>query len=404
MSTPYDAIVVGARCAGSPTAMLLARKGHRVLVVDRATFPSDTVSTHVIQPMGVATLARWGLLDRLVETGCPPVGTYTYDFGPLKIEGRPGTGETAVAYCPRRTVLDELLVAAAAEAGAEVREAFVVDRILVEDGCACGIKGHGKGGGTVRERADVVIGADGWHSTVAEAVGAEPYRQTPPLLAAYYSYWSGLPNDGRFEFYIRPGRGFAAAPTHEGLTLVIGGWPYAEFGANKSDVVGNFDRMLNLAPEFAERVRSATREARFAGATLPGYFRKPYGPGWALVGDAGYLKDSITAQGIADAFRDAERCAMALHEVFTGARAFEDAMADYHRDRDAHALPMFELTCQLATLAPPPPEMQHLLAAIQGDQAAMDGFVQANAGTISPADFFSPGNIGAIIAKSRRSN
>ena len=123
----FDAIVVGARCAGSPTAMLLARKGHRVLLVDRATFPSDTVSTHVVQPLGVAALTRWGLLDRFVATGCPPIHTYTYDFGPFTIAGKPGTDMSPVAYCPRRTVLDKLLVDAAAEAGAEVRESFGVD-------------------------------------------------------------------------------------------------------------------------------------------------------------------------------------------------------------------------------------------------------------------------------------
>ena len=124
MTQGYDAIVVGARCAGSPTAMLLARKGYRVLLVDRATFPSDTVSTHIVQPLGVAALARWGLLDRLVATGCPPIDTYAFDFGPFTIAGAPGTATAPVAYCPRRTVLDKLLVDAAAEAGAEVREGF----------------------------------------------------------------------------------------------------------------------------------------------------------------------------------------------------------------------------------------------------------------------------------------
>ena len=121
MNKVYDAIVVGARCAGSPTAMLLARKGYRVLVVDRATFPSDTLSTHLVHPPGVAALQRWGLLDRLVATGCPPIDTYAFDFGPFTISGAPGTGETPVAYGPRRTVLDKLLVDAASEAGAEVR-------------------------------------------------------------------------------------------------------------------------------------------------------------------------------------------------------------------------------------------------------------------------------------------
>jgi 2-polyprenyl-6-methoxyphenol hydroxylase-like FAD-dependent oxidoreductase len=249
----------------------------------------------------------------------------------------------------------------------------------------------------VTEHARVVIGADGWHSLVAEAVRSEPYREKPPLLAAYYSYWRGLPLEGRFEIYVRPHRGFGAAPTHDGLTLIIGGWPYAEFGANKMDVDWHFQKMLDLVPEFADRVRRATREARFAGATLPNYFRKPYGPGWALVGDAGYIKDSITAQGITDAFHDAERCATALDQVFSGARAFDEALADYQRARDEHVLPMYELTCQLATLEPPPPEMQQLLAATHGNQKAMDGFVQMNAGTISPAQFFAPENVGALM-------
>ena len=315
MGKTYDAIIVGARCAGSPTAMLLARKGYRVLVVDRATFPSDTVSTHVVQPLGAAALARWGLLDRLSATGCPPIHTYAFDFGPFTISGSPGTKDAPVAYCPRRTVLDKLLVDAAAEAGAEIREGFTVEEVLIEDGRVVGIKGHSKSGDTVTERAEVVVGADGRHSLVAEAVRPEQYNEKPPLLAGYYTYWSGLPMDGRFETYIRPHRGFAAAPTHDGLTLTVGGWPYAEFEANKKDVEGNFLKMFDLAPEFAERVRGAKREAPFAGAAVPNFFRKPYGPGWALVGDAGYNKDPITAQGINDAFRDAERCAIALDQT-----------------------------------------------------------------------------------------
>src|SRR5262245_50458926 len=128
----YDAIVIGGRCAGSPTAMLLARKGYRVLVVDRATFPSDTISSHVLQPTAVSALSRWGLLDRLVATGCPPVHTYAYDFGPITIAGSPGPKESPVAYVPRRTILDKLLVDAAAEAGAEIREGFTVEDILFD--------------------------------------------------------------------------------------------------------------------------------------------------------------------------------------------------------------------------------------------------------------------------------
>jgi 2-polyprenyl-6-methoxyphenol hydroxylase-like FAD-dependent oxidoreductase len=398
MRHAYDAIIVGARCAGSPTAMQLARKGYRVLVVDRATFPSDTVSTHVVQPVAVAALARWGLIDRLTATGCPPIHTYSYDFGPVAISGAPGPKETPVAYCPRRTVLDKLLVDAAAEADAEIREGFAVEEVLIEDGRVAGIRGRSKGGATVTERAQVIVGAEGRYSLVAEAVRPAQYNEKPPLLAAYYTYWSGLPMDGRFETYIRSHRGFAAAPTHDGWTLTVGGWPHAEFEANKKDVGGNFLKMFDLAPEFAERVRGAKREAPFAGAAVSNFFRQPYGPGWALVGDAGYNKDPITAQGISDAFRDAERCATALDQAFNGDRPFDDAMAEYQRERDERVLPMYEFTCELATLEPPPPQMQQLLGAIQGNQKAMDGFAQMNAGTISPADF------GAVVAAAQVSS
>jgi flavin-dependent dehydrogenase len=161
MTKTFNVIVVGARCAGSTTAMLLARAGYRVLVVDRATFPSDTVSTHLVHPLGIRSLSRWGLLDRLTATGCPPIHTYSFDFGSFTIAGAPGTRETPVAYCPRRTVLDKLLVDAATEAGAEVREGFTVEEVLIESGCVIGIKGRSKHGDAITERAEVVVGADG---------------------------------------------------------------------------------------------------------------------------------------------------------------------------------------------------------------------------------------------------
>jgi 2-polyprenyl-6-methoxyphenol hydroxylase-like FAD-dependent oxidoreductase len=394
----YDAIIVGARCAGAPSALLLARRGHRVLVVDRATFPSDTISTHIVHPPGAAALARWGLLDRLAATGCPPIHTYAFDFGPFTLSGAPGTEEAPVGYCPRRTVLDKLLVDAAVEAGVEVREGFIVDAVTVEGGRVIGIKGRSKEGNVVDERGRVVIGADGLRSVVAEAVRPHQYNKKPPLLAMYYSYWSGLPMHGRFETYIRPSRGCAAAPTHDALTVVIAGWPYSEFDANKTDVERHFFEVLDLTPEFAERVRKAKRETPFAGAAVPNFFRKPYGPGWVLVGDAGYNKDPITGQGISDAFLDAERVSDALDQVFTGARPFDAAMEATQRARDEHVLPMYEFTCQLAMLAPPPPEMQQLFQAIHGNQAAMDEFVRMNAGTISPAQFFAPENVAAIMA------
>jgi 2-polyprenyl-6-methoxyphenol hydroxylase-like FAD-dependent oxidoreductase len=398
----YDVIVVGARCAGSPVAMLLARKGHRVLLVDKATFPSDTMSTHFIHPPGLAAMERWGLLERLEATGCPPVTTYSFDFGPLTISGSPQPIDgIAHGFGPRRTILDKLLADAAVEAGAELREGFTVDEILAADGKVSGIRGHSKGGTAVTESAEVVVGADGRHSLVAKAVKPEQYNELPSRMAMYYAYWSGLDSDG-FDTWIRTeqGRGWAALPTHDDLTVMPFGWPVEEFHANRSDIEGNFFKAMDLAPEFAERVRAAKRESKFIGsAELPGYFRKPYGPGWALLGDAGYHKNPITAMGINDAFRDAELVAAALDDAFAGRRPYEEGMSDYQRTRDGEVMPVYEFTDEFAQLEPPPPEMQQLIGAMHGNQEAMDGFVSVQANTLPAPEFFAPENVGRIMAE-----
>lgn len=402
MSNDYDAIVVGARCAGSPTAMLLARKGYRVLVVDRASFPSDTLSTHFIHAPGVAALHRWGLLDQVIASGCPPVESYSFDFGPITIAGTPRPCDgIATGYAPRRTVLDKILVDAAAHAGAEVREHFTVEEVVIENGAVVGIRGHGGDGKRVVERARVVIGADGRNSHVAKAVEPEQYNDKPMLQWSYYTYWSGLPVDN-FEIVVRPDRGWGAFPTNDGLTLVVVGWPHAEATAYKADVEANYLKTLELAPAFAKRVRGAKREERFAGGSVPNFFRKPFGPGWALVGDAGYTKDPITAQGISDAFHDAELCSVALNATFNGERSFADAMTDYQQTRDGRVLPIYEFTTQLATLETPPPEMQQLLGAVHGNQDAMNAFVSVTAGTVSPIEFFDPENVGRLMSAAHR--
>src|SRR5262249_21209650 len=232
------------------------------------------------------------------------IETYSFDFGPFTIAGRPRPSDgTDTSYAPRRTVLDKILVDAAREAGAEVRERFTVEDVVVEDGVVVGIRGHAEGGATVVERATVVIGADGRNSLVARAVHPDEYLTKPMLQWSYYTYWSGLPVGG-METVIRPDRGWAAIPTNDDLTMLVIGWPYAEASAYKADVEANYLKTLDLVPEIAERVRTATRVERFAGGAVTNFFRTPFGPGWVLIGDAGYNKDPITAQGISDAFRD----------------------------------------------------------------------------------------------------
>jgi 2-polyprenyl-6-methoxyphenol hydroxylase-like FAD-dependent oxidoreductase len=199
------------------------------------------------------------------------------------------------------------------------------------------------------------------------------------------------------EFYPREHRGFGALPTHNGLTCIIVGWPHEEFHTYRADVEGNYLKTLELAPALAERVRHGRREERFSGtADLFNYFRKPYGPGWALVGDAGYQKDPITTQGISDAFRDAELVADAVDAGLSGKRPVEDAMADYEQLRNEAALPVYEFTTQLAMLEPPP-EMQQLFGVLSGNQKDTDRFMGVVAGTTSIPEFFAPENVGRIM-------
>ncbi|HUG89154.1 MAG TPA: NAD(P)/FAD-dependent oxidoreductase, partial [Actinomycetota bacterium] len=336
MRDVYDAIVVGARCAGSPLAMLLARRGHRVLLLERARFPSDTVSTHYIHQPGVARLKRWGLLDRLRATGCPPIVDMGWDIEGIRFVGRPPTPDGVVeAFGPRRTVLDEMLARAAEEAGAELREAFTVKEIVREDGRVVGIRGRARGGAMVEERARVVVGADGLRSTVAREVGADRYERHSPRTHAYYTYWDGVGLD-RLDFYGLPGLGAAAFPTNDGLamvSIVFSTFDYPD--GVRGDIEGNYLAGLQRFRSLAEKVLAGKRVERFAGMhRVPNRFRRSAGSGWALVGDAGYHKDPAAAQGITDAFRDAEALAEAIDRGLSDPPTLDAELETYARTRD----------------------------------------------------------------------
>lgn len=394
MNTEYDVIVVGARVAGSPTAMLLARRGYRVLLVDRARFPSDTMSTHLIHPPGMAALARWGLADRVVATGCPPVHTYRIDVGPVALVGTPrGLPEAPMAYGPRRDVLDALLVDAARTAGAEVREGFSVEAPLVEDGAVRGVRGHGPDRRTTEIRARVVVGADGSNSVVARGVGAPRYREVPPRNTIYYGHWSGLPTDGEFQLYARDRMAYATVPTNAGLTCVAVIWPPDRFDAVRRDLEASYLAALRGEPSLADRIAGATLETRLTGTRMHNFYRLPYGPGWALAGDAGYHKDAATAQGITDAFRDAEALAEALDAALSGRRPYAEALRDHHETRDRVTLPMYQFTCDFASVEPPGPEDEQLIGLVYGNPDATEDFVSMIAGTMPVPEFFDETNL-----------
>jgi 2-polyprenyl-6-methoxyphenol hydroxylase-like FAD-dependent oxidoreductase len=242
-----------------------------------------------------------------------------------------------------------------------------------------------------------VIGADGRHSVIARAVKAPEYNVRPSLSCWYYAYWSGVPVEGP-ELYSRPSRAFGPIPTNDGLVCLPVAWTQREFQQYRADIEGNYLKTIELAPGLAERVRQGKREGRFIGtAVLPNFFRKPVGPGWALVGDAGYHKDPITAQGISDAFRGAETLAEALDAGFSGREPWESVLARLERTRDEEVMPMYEFTCQLATLEPPPPVMQQLFTALHGNQSETNRFFGTLAGTVPVREFFSPENMQRII-------
>jgi flavin-dependent dehydrogenase len=393
----YDVIVVGARCAGAPTAMLLARKGYRVMLVDRSRFPSDIRHGHFIRRHGPRRLRDWGLIDRIVATGCPPATTIRLDTGELTLIGRDLVVDgVAAGYGPRRGALDLVLIEAAIAAGAELREDFTVVEYVGDGDRITGVRG-GVRGAPVIERAAVIVGADGRGSALARTADAAEYEATPTLTCWYFSYWAGVDATG-LELYVRRNRVIFAFPTNDGLFAVFIAWPIGEQRAIRSDIALAFAAAVELAPALAERLHNGERVEQFYGAAnLPNFLRKPYGPGWALVGDAGCHKDPYLALGICDAFRDADLLAQAIDEALSGRRPFDAALADYEQQRNAATLPDYLMNLHLAQFKPPIAEERNLLAALNGNQEATNAFFMAREGMIPPETFFNPENLQRIL-------
>ncbi|MGW0823050.1 NAD(P)/FAD-dependent oxidoreductase [Streptomyces sp. NPDC002845] len=387
----FDAIVVGARCAGAPAAMLLARAGHRVLLLDKAAFGTDVLSTHLIHQPGVATLARWGLLDTLRASGCPPLDRVSYEVADVRLDGcaRGVEGQRA-GYAPRRTVLDPILIEAAVAAGVEYREKCQVTELLYdEDGRVVGVEGR-HGGQAFSERAHLVIGADGMRSTVAGLVGAPFTVEDERLTCAYYAYWEGVP--ATMELYERPGSWVAAVATHDGATLVLAYFPQSRF----DEVRGNahpayMGQIRTTAPALYERLEGKEPVERLRGTgNQQNYFRQAMGPGWALVGDSGHHKDSITARGISDAFQQVESLVKHAGDVLGHDPARLDAaLREYAQERDGALTPGYEATLGVAQLAPNEHRLS-LLRAVQTDPELTSIYFDTVAGIGSVSALYTP--------------
>jgi len=342
----YHVVVVGARCAGAATAMLLARQGLSVLLLDRDRHGADTLSTLALMRAGVLQLHRWGVLDRIRAAGTPAIKATSFIYGDetVTLPIKPRDGVDAL-YAPRRTLLDAYLAEAASDAGADVVYGpRLVDLARAADGRVVGVVIEERGGGLRRVEADLVIGADGLRSTVAQLVGAATYREGRHACGVVYTFWPGLEN-ARSRWYYRSGVSAGSIPTNNGDALVFSATPRARFHDEiRTDMEAGYRRVIaECAPELAGEIAEKTPSERLRGFPgQPGLMRRSHGPGWALVGDAGYFKDPITAHGISDALRDAELLARAVE------RGTDRALAEYESTRDELSEELFEITDTIA--------------------------------------------------------
>jgi 2-polyprenyl-6-methoxyphenol hydroxylase-like FAD-dependent oxidoreductase len=356
----HDVVVVGARAAGAATALLLGRLGHDAVLVDRAVFPADTPSTHQLARPGVVQLHRWGLLPAVLASGAPPIRqvTFTADGESVTLAVKDKAG-VDLLLAPRRYILDTLVVEAAIKAGVDVRTGFSVTGVRRDDtGRAVGVCGRDRAGGQAEIEARFVVGADGLGSCVARAVGAAVVENRGDLGSMQYAYFTGLAWSG-IELFIAERALAGVFPTHGGQACIWVGTPAADARAARRGSASRteaFTRQLDLAaPDLAARLRTGRRTSPVSGMLrAPNLLRRPFGPGWALVGDAGYHRDPVTGHGLSDAYRDAELLALALHRALCDEAEEYEALSAYHRQRDRALREVFELTCALAGYPPVP--------------------------------------------------
>ncbi|HKC19294.1 MAG TPA: NAD(P)/FAD-dependent oxidoreductase [Candidatus Dormibacteraeota bacterium] len=350
-ASDYDALIVGARVAGSTLAIRLAQRGRRVLMVDRDSFPSDTISTHGLNFMAVDSLRRLGVLERIEAAGFRRMYRHRAWLGDIMVEapaGPPG----AYTLAPRRIVLDQVLIDRAVEAGAEFMERSRVDGLLVEDGTIVGATIQRIGGDAFEVRSRVVVGADGKSSKIAEWVGAAKYSEGDPGRPIFYGYFQGVESltEPTVEMFFASNHlGFCMPMRPDEHILIIEAQP-EDFARIRTDARAWFLSEYTTFPGMNTRIRHATLEGNILGVRgIQNYFRTPYGPGWALSGDAAYVKDPITAYGVGDAMLQGFWLARSLDEFF-GGKPWQEAMSAYQERRDNAFRAFFEQTAHAVSL------------------------------------------------------
>jgi flavin-dependent dehydrogenase len=341
--------------------MLLARAGLSVLAVERSGLGADTLSTHALTKPAVLQLSRWGVLDAVRHAGTPRVDAVSYHYGDEQVDVpiRPD-GDVDGLYAPRRRVLDRILVEAAIHAGATVaHRTNVVD--LITDGrhrvAGVIVNRHGT---TTSVRSRLVIGADGAHSFVARRVGAPIEQRAHTSSATIYTYVPGLP-DHAYRNYFRPSMAAGLIPTNDGAANVWVAVGSRHFRRDaRADVAGFFhDRLRRADPALAARVARHHAGGFRSFGGIPGFTRRAWGAGWALVGDAVYFKDPVSAHGMTDALIGAELLARSVIAIFDGSDETE-ALTRYSTERSSLAAPMMRAVAELATYRWEPARVQHL--------------------------------------------
>jgi flavin-dependent dehydrogenase len=350
----HDVVVVGARAAGAATALLLARHGYDVVLLDRETFPADTLSTHQLARTGVVQLHGWGLLQRVLDSGAPPIRQVTFTAAGQSttrwIKQKAGVD---LLVAPRRYILDMIVAEAASAAGADLRYGVTVTGVHLDDtGRATGVYGHDRTGAPVDVHARFVVGADGLRSRVARAVGAEVVESRGDAGAARYAYYGGIPWPG-IELIIADRALAGVFPTHHGEACIWICSPSLDAHGSRRRAASRehafTDHLHRAAPELAERLRAGYRTSPVAGMLrMPNIVRQAHGRGWALVGDAGYHRDAVSGHGVSDAYRDAELLADALHQALHSGTT----LAGYQHERDRALREVFEITCAMAGYPP----------------------------------------------------